>query len=142
MDGVFCRFESYHFESDAKFAEGLRSVEKAQRGGAEESGLLDLKLFYYNRFVEPIDPSSYKHWRSSNGTSDSRGDVRPTEAHTNRGGHFDVCRGDEAGPGGKRGARSEQTGHSADQSEPSPISNDQDPEALGEMSTVHVIRNI
>ncbi|KAM9341901.1 uncharacterized protein KZ484_014580 [Pholidichthys leucotaenia] len=56
MDAVFMRFDSYNFEADQRFVEGLNTV-GTSRVGAE---LLSLKLFYYNRFVEPIDSTCYK----------------------------------------------------------------------------------
>lgn len=59
MEPVFTRFDSYNFEGDQRFVDGLKSVNKS------ETDLLDLKLFFYNRFVEPIDRTSYKQWSSS-----------------------------------------------------------------------------
>ncbi|CAL1606728.1 unnamed protein product [Knipowitschia caucasica] len=76
MEDVYCRFDSYDFESDAQFAEGVRSLQNSSRS---EETLLDLKLFYYNRFVEPIDRSAYKHRGSSNGTSACSGDSQSVE---------------------------------------------------------------
>ncbi|XP_022043668.1 uncharacterized protein LOC110946437 [Acanthochromis polyacanthus] len=60
MEPVFSRFDSYNFEADQRFVDGLKSLNKS-----EETDLQDLKLFFYNRFVEPIDRSSYKQWSSS-----------------------------------------------------------------------------
>lgn len=68
MNSVFSRFDSYDFESDARFQEGLRSLQSTN--GSGEDRLLDMKLFYFNRFVAPIDRSAYKQWRDSNRTSE------------------------------------------------------------------------
>lgn len=48
MESVFSRFESYDFQSDARFQDGLRAMHKANSTRDE---LLDLKLFFYNRCV-------------------------------------------------------------------------------------------
>ncbi|XP_031591728.1 uncharacterized protein C6orf226 homolog [Oreochromis aureus] len=59
MELVFTRFDSFDFEADQRFVDGLKSVNRT------ETDLLDLKLFFYNRFVEPIDRTGYKQWSSS-----------------------------------------------------------------------------
>ncbi|KAM9351150.1 uncharacterized protein ABDE67_008439 [Symphorus nematophorus] len=59
---VFSRFDSYDFEADRRFQDGLKTLNETNR---DESKLLDMKLFFYNRFVEPIDRSSYKRWSSA-----------------------------------------------------------------------------
>nr|XP_029995868.1 uncharacterized protein C6orf226 homolog [Sphaeramia orbicularis] len=68
MEPVFSRFESYNFEVDQKFQEGLKTLNETN--STDKSRLLDMKLFFYNRFVEPIDSSAYKQWISAsvNGT--------------------------------------------------------------------------
>lgn len=43
MELVFTRFDSFDFESDQRFVDGLKSVNRT------ETDLLDLKLFFYNR---------------------------------------------------------------------------------------------
>ncbi|KAF6721251.1 uncharacterized protein FQA47_021529 [Oryzias melastigma] len=65
MDSVFSRFESYNFESDPRFMDGMKTLKKTTDKSGEENQLLDLKLFFYNRFVEPIDRSSYRRWSSA-----------------------------------------------------------------------------
>lgn len=45
MDAVFFRFDSYNFEADQRFQDGL------QRSNMDENKLLDMKLFFYNRYV-------------------------------------------------------------------------------------------
>ncbi|XP_004070909.1 uncharacterized protein C6orf226 homolog [Oryzias latipes] len=65
MELVFSRFESYNFESDPRFMDGLKTLKKTTDKSGEENQLLDLKLFFYNRFVEPIERSSYKQWSSA-----------------------------------------------------------------------------
>lgn len=64
MESVFSRFESYDFQSDARFQDGLRAMHKANSTRDE---LLDLKLFFYNRFVEPIDRGAYRQWTRGRG---------------------------------------------------------------------------
>ncbi|CAB1455095.1 unnamed protein product [Pleuronectes platessa] len=64
MESVFFRFHSYDFESDQKFQEGLKVLHESN-SKREKSQLQDMKLFFYNRFVEPIDRASYKQWSSA-----------------------------------------------------------------------------
>lgn len=45
MDGVYSRFESYHFEADARFLEGLNKFNFTL--SPEE--LLKLRIFFYNK---------------------------------------------------------------------------------------------
>ncbi|XP_014840607.1 PREDICTED: uncharacterized protein C6orf226 homolog [Poecilia mexicana] len=59
MESVFSRFDSYNFEADERFVDGLKTL-----NCREQTELLKLKLFFYNRFVEPIDQQSYKRWIS------------------------------------------------------------------------------
>ncbi|GAA6216590.1 uncharacterized protein C6orf226 homolog [Lates japonicus] len=73
MESVFLRFDSYDFEADQRFQDGLKVLDKSSR---DETKLQDMKLFFYNRFVEPIDRAGYKQWRSA-----SRG-VTPMEQGT------------------------------------------------------------
>ncbi|KAF3697205.1 putative protein C6orf226 -like protein [Channa argus] len=61
MEDVFLRFDSYDFEVDPRFQDGLNRSSCSR----DETKLLDMKLFYYNRFVEPIDQTKYKQWSSS-----------------------------------------------------------------------------
>ncbi|CAJ1084630.1 uncharacterized protein C6orf226 homolog [Xyrichtys novacula] len=63
MASLFSRFDSYDFESDRRFQDGLKSLNISD--SKDENKLLDMKLFFYNRFVEPIDPTSYKQWSST-----------------------------------------------------------------------------
>ncbi|TKS76846.1 hypothetical protein D9C73_010936 [Collichthys lucidus] len=60
MESVFFRFDSFDFESDRRFVDGLKTVRDRDR-----DKVLDMKLFFYNRFVEPIDRTSYKQWSSA-----------------------------------------------------------------------------
>lgn len=50
MESVFLRFESYNFEADQRFAAGLKTLEKCEKS-REETEVLRLKLFYYNRYM-------------------------------------------------------------------------------------------
>ncbi|KAL6458867.1 hypothetical protein MHYP_G00323390 [Metynnis hypsauchen] len=72
MDSPYRRFNSYDFESDARFQDGLKKVPNRD--------LLELKIFYYNRFIEPVDLIGFQEWRD--GKQDlqtaSNGDVTVT----------------------------------------------------------------
>lgn len=46
MDAVFSRFDSYDFNSDLRFQDGLKTLKSE-----DETKLLDMKLFFYNRYV-------------------------------------------------------------------------------------------
>nr|XP_029912223.1 uncharacterized protein C6orf226 homolog [Myripristis murdjan] len=61
MEAVFMRFDSYNFKADERFQTGLVSLERSEIG-SDEAKVLDMKLFFYNRFVEPIDSAGYKQW--------------------------------------------------------------------------------
>ncbi|CAG6021797.1 unnamed protein product [Menidia menidia] len=63
MEQVFLRFDSYNFEGDQRFVDGLKTLQS--EGNRDATELLNLKLFFYNRFVEPIDRSCYHKWSSS-----------------------------------------------------------------------------
>ncbi|XP_078144515.1 uncharacterized protein LOC144542323 [Centroberyx gerrardi] len=73
MESVFVRFDSYSFESDKRFQSGLVSLEESSIS-RDHKKVLEMKLFFYNRFVEPIDSTGYKQWRlgSSRLTSTDR----------------------------------------------------------------------
>ncbi|KAK5864185.1 hypothetical protein PBY51_001145 [Eleginops maclovinus] len=60
MEPVFLRFDSFDFGSDRRFQDGLKGLNTDCR---EEEKLLELKIFFYNRFVEPIDRTGYREWR-------------------------------------------------------------------------------
>lgn len=62
MESVFSRFDSYDFDADRRFQDGLKTLPESSR---DENKLLDMRLFFYNRFVEPIDQSSYRKWSSA-----------------------------------------------------------------------------
>lgn len=47
MDAVFSRFDSFDFDSDQRFQDGLKTL-----NSADETKLLDVKLFFYNRFMQ------------------------------------------------------------------------------------------
>lgn len=63
MESVFSRFDSYAFDSDRRFQDGVKTLNIGNN--KDEKKLLDMKLFFYNRFVEPIDQTSYKQWSSA-----------------------------------------------------------------------------
>ncbi|KAK3539931.1 hypothetical protein QTP70_019564 [Hemibagrus guttatus] len=58
MESLYRRFDSYDFSSDARFQDGLKKINTP----ASKDDLLKLKIFFYNRFVEPIHLSGYKEW--------------------------------------------------------------------------------
>ncbi|KAG7332417.1 hypothetical protein KOW79_004251 [Hemibagrus wyckioides] len=58
MESLYRRFDSYDFNSDARFQDGLKKVNKP----ASKEDLLKLKIFFYNRFVEAIHLNGYKEW--------------------------------------------------------------------------------
>nr|XP_020473434.1 uncharacterized protein C6orf226 homolog [Monopterus albus] len=64
MEAVFLRFDSYDFEADKRFQDGLKVLHQSN-SSTDETKLLDMKLVFYNRFVEPIDRFDYKQWSSS-----------------------------------------------------------------------------
>lgn len=52
MESVFVRFDSYDFEADHRFQEGLKSLEEGS--SRDENKLLDMKLFFYNRYETSV----------------------------------------------------------------------------------------
>lgn len=46
MDAVFSRFDSYDFDADQRFQNGLKTLKSG-----DEPRVLDMKLFFYNRYV-------------------------------------------------------------------------------------------
>ncbi|KAM7411408.1 hypothetical protein PAMA_021412 [Pampus argenteus] len=88
MESVFSRFDSYNFEADGRFQDGLQALHKSY-SCREETKLLDLKLFFYNRFVEPIDRTSYKQWSSASSHAaptdcsvEQLNQTTPSDSHT------------------------------------------------------------
>ncbi|XP_035996957.1 uncharacterized protein LOC105935191 [Fundulus heteroclitus] len=79
MESVFSRFDSYNFEADERFADGLKTL-----NCRDQTELLKLKLFFYNRFVEPIDQQSYKRWIS---LSRNQQQDQSTQSHPDSNGH-------------------------------------------------------
>lgn len=49
MESVFSRFESFDFEADRRFQDGLKTLR--ERDGTK---LLDMKLFFYNRYKSSL----------------------------------------------------------------------------------------
>lgn len=60
MESAYSRFDSYDFEVDPNFQNGLKNLQ-----ASSEETVLGIKLLFYNRFVEPIDLDGYKQWRVS-----------------------------------------------------------------------------
>nr|XP_030641501.1 uncharacterized protein C6orf226 homolog [Chanos chanos] len=61
MESVYERFDSYDFESNASFQRGLSTISNL---GDNPEETLKLKMFFYNRFIEPIDLEGYKQWQT------------------------------------------------------------------------------
>ncbi|KAJ3023245.1 hypothetical protein HKX48_003849 [Thoreauomyces humboldtii] len=53
---TFKQFETYPWESDERFQQGLKSI--AEDADAKEQA----KFFYFSRFVQPIDRNGYLAW--------------------------------------------------------------------------------
>lgn len=47
MDSVFSRFDSYDFDADERFQDGLKVL-----NSGDKTKLLDMKLFFYNRYMQ------------------------------------------------------------------------------------------
>lgn len=50
MESVFSRFESYDFAANQRFQDGLKTLPDSDISG-DGTKLLDMKLFFYNRYV-------------------------------------------------------------------------------------------
>ncbi|XP_029282590.1 uncharacterized protein LOC115004968 [Cottoperca gobio] len=79
MEAVFLRFDSFDFEADRRFQDGLKDLKKSKNSSEEK--LHELKLFFYNRFVEPIDRHSYTHWSCASPRGTAR-DCDTTDTRT------------------------------------------------------------
>lgn len=53
MEPAFFRFDSYDFEADPRFRDGLKLLEQSSSSG-DETKQLDMKLFFYNRCVAAV----------------------------------------------------------------------------------------
>ncbi|XP_067856517.1 uncharacterized protein [Heptranchias perlo] len=62
-EAKYRQFRSYNFAADPAFQRGLVQLGEAARGSEER--LLKAKIYYYSRFISPIDPEGYKGWLSS-----------------------------------------------------------------------------
>ncbi|KAI8877767.1 hypothetical protein K501DRAFT_259803 [Backusella circina FSU 941] len=59
---TFHSFEKYDFENDNQFKAGVASLLNNKQDN--ESDLLEkAKLFYYSKFVTPVDADAYKQWK-------------------------------------------------------------------------------
>lgn len=57
--GVFTRFGAYDFTKDDRFQSGLDKLKENNEGKIDDLWLLRTKLFYYNKFIEPICIQDY-----------------------------------------------------------------------------------
>lgn len=62
MADVYVGFESYNFNEDAKYKDGLKRLRLTDEN---YDHILKLKIFYYNRFVRPIELEGYLQWCAS-----------------------------------------------------------------------------
>ncbi|KAK1801308.1 hypothetical protein P4O66_022980 [Electrophorus voltai] len=67
MDSVFSRFDSYDFDNDVRFQEGLKKVNILETN----KDVLKLKIFFYNRFVEAIDLIGFQEWSAGHRSDQS-----------------------------------------------------------------------
>lgn len=63
MESAYEAFHSYDFEKDDNFKKGIRSLSDVT--SRQDEQLLRIKMFYYNRFIQPVDLKGYKQWLSS-----------------------------------------------------------------------------
>ncbi|KAF9431134.1 hypothetical protein BGZ76_000530 [Entomortierella beljakovae] len=66
---VFEKFEAYNFENDVTFQTGLQSIitsNKEKPENEQHDAIQNAKLFYFARFVEPLDINQYKSWHARN----------------------------------------------------------------------------
>ncbi|RXM94632.1 hypothetical protein EOD39_17779 [Acipenser ruthenus] len=63
MESAYEAFHSYDFEKDENFKKGVRSLSDVT--SRQDEQLLRIKMFYYNRFIQPVDLKGYKQWLSS-----------------------------------------------------------------------------
>uniref|UniRef100_UPI00398E9120 uncharacterized protein n=1 Tax=Pristiophorus japonicus TaxID=55135 RepID=UPI00398E9120 len=63
MEAECRQFHSYNFAADQVFQRGLAQLGEAARESEEQ--LLEAKIYYYSRFIRPIDLEGYKEWLSS-----------------------------------------------------------------------------
>ncbi|KAJ8360939.1 hypothetical protein SKAU_G00174640 [Synaphobranchus kaupii] len=59
MEDVYVGFESYNFNEDTNYLNGLKHLRLTDES---YDRILKLKIFYYNRFVRPIDLEGYLQW--------------------------------------------------------------------------------
>ncbi|GCC28124.1 hypothetical protein chiPu_0006551 [Chiloscyllium punctatum] len=79
MEAECRRFHGYQFEADELFQRGLAQLGDAVR--CSEERLLEAKVYYYCRFIGPIDLESYKRWLSSQ-IIDAKNDLAAEEDMT------------------------------------------------------------
>ncbi|KAJ8258480.1 hypothetical protein COCON_G00174920 [Conger conger] len=62
MEGVYAGFELYNFNEDPKYQDGLKRLRLTDEN---LDHILKLKIFYYNRYVRPIELEGYLQWVAS-----------------------------------------------------------------------------
>ncbi|KAI1890265.1 hypothetical protein AGOR_G00151960 [Albula goreensis] len=62
MESVYTGFESYNFEEDLNYRAGFKHLHVTDDS---RENILKFKIFYYNRFVRPIELEGYKEWLAS-----------------------------------------------------------------------------
>uniref|UniRef100_W5MEE7 Uncharacterized protein n=1 Tax=Lepisosteus oculatus TaxID=7918 RepID=W5MEE7_LEPOC len=71
-------FSSHDFENDARFQKGLKTLNIT---GETQENILKMKIFYYNRFVQPIDLEGYRKWQSARTPQSDRGEQACSSPH-------------------------------------------------------------
>ncbi|KAJ8412284.1 hypothetical protein AAFF_G00145510 [Aldrovandia affinis] len=72
MESAYIGFESYNFEEDANYQDGLKRLRVIDES---HEHILKFKIFFYNRFVRSIELEGYKQWLASRiSQTQTRGD--------------------------------------------------------------------
>ncbi|KAF9954445.1 hypothetical protein BGZ72_004582 [Mortierella alpina] len=67
QQSIFEKFESYDFEGDATFQNGLKSIVNGNQDKPEreqQEAIQNAKYFYFSRFVQNFDNRQYQAWRA------------------------------------------------------------------------------
>ncbi|KAI9468590.1 hypothetical protein LPJ78_001676 [Coemansia sp. RSA 989] len=59
MESVFQQFDSYDFDNDKEFQDGLQKLSEISKPDMEAA-----KAFYFSRKVSPIDITEYTKWKA------------------------------------------------------------------------------
>ncbi|KAJ2449641.1 hypothetical protein EV183_004783 [Coemansia sp. RSA 2336] len=59
MDAIFQQFDSYDFDNDKEFQDGLQKLSEISKPDMDAA-----KAFYFSRKVSPIDVAEYTKWKA------------------------------------------------------------------------------